>query len=251
MKCLNSSYRDACLNCTLSDKELGEYLQQKKRVMELPKKYAVQRVGLQEDGTWVFSSSVHLSSCGQIIEASHSSYIWIGRVYSGAGVASRVDECTITLPLTSNPLQELLQRMKSLLKHNFMPAVMVMASTVMSLHYQQFQKSLHFCPVALAFGDAATGKTTALQCSMALLGALESRFYSKISKPKILQLCATSSIPLAVDDPQSKGDISRLVIDLYNGARNATIAHGTLKPSSTCIIAANFSTTDQQRFVQP
>ena len=58
-----------------------------------------------------------------------------------------------------------------------------------------------------------------------------------------------SGVPLGIDDPwpQSQGDISRLKIDLFNGAKNGTIAHDEMKPHSTCIISANFATGDQQR----
>ncbi len=34
---------------------------------------------------------------------------------------------------------------------------------------------------------------------------------------------------LGVDDPQSKNDISRLIIDLYNGANSGTMTHGQRK----------------------
>lgn len=52
MKELNMSYRTACLHCSLSDKELNEYIQEKKRAAgDLPVKSAVSHVGLQKDGT--------------------------------------------------------------------------------------------------------------------------------------------------------------------------------------------------------
>lgn len=48
MKELNMSYRTACL----SDKELNEYIQEKKHAAgDLPVKSAVSHVGLQKDGT--------------------------------------------------------------------------------------------------------------------------------------------------------------------------------------------------------
>ncbi len=60
MRCLNSSYKLACLQCSFSDKELGEYIQHKKpETRGLPKKYAVQLVGQQMDGSWVMGNNVH------------------------------------------------------------------------------------------------------------------------------------------------------------------------------------------------
>ena len=74
-------------------------------------------------------------------------------------------------------------------------------------------------------------------------------FYSKLTKENILQLCASSGIPLGVNDPQSRNDIGRLNIDLYNGAKSGTMAHGEKKPTSTCVISANFTPADQQRYI--
>ena len=56
-----------------------------------------------------------------------------------------------------------------------------------------------------------------------------------------------SGVPLGVDNSQSQGDINRLLIDIFDGAKNSTIAHVELKPHSTRIISANFATGDQQR----
>ena len=171
-------------------------------------------------------------------------------IYSlGLGVASNTEQCSIELPLTTDPLCSLMETLRDRMSYNFMPCVMTLVSTILSLHYQSMLKKLKFFPVPLAFRDPGTGKTTALFCSLALLGANDTRFYSKITKEKALSLCSTSSIPLGVDDPQSKGDISRLIIDLYNGTRSGTMRCGGTRPTSTCIISANFTTVDQQRYM--
>ncbi len=67
--------------------------------------------------------------------------------------------------------------------------VQFMALVALSSHWVGLfidkSKLSYFCPVALTFGEAATGNTTALQCSTALLGALDSKFYSMISNPTL------------------------------------------------------------------
>lgn len=163
-------------------------------------------------------------------------------------MAKQSEECNIELPLTTDPLHSLMASLRLHFEHNFMPCVLVMASVVIALHYQTFLKKFKSCPVPLAFGESGTGKTTALWCALALIGAQNNYFFSKLSKEKALQLCCTLNIPIGIDDPQSKGDINRLIIDLFNGARNATFAHGSNKPTTTCIIAANFTSSDQQRY---
>ena len=69
MKCLNSSYKAACLICSFTDTQVAEYIQFKKRGMpNLPKLYAVSYVGQQEDGSWVLSESAHISKTGQMLK---------------------------------------------------------------------------------------------------------------------------------------------------------------------------------------
>ncbi len=247
MRCLNTSFKMRCLQCSFGDKEVGEYIQFKKKARKLPKKFALDKVGKQDDGSWAFGPNVQLSSAGEIIDSTEQLYIWIGDLYRGPGVAPASAACSIELPLSIHPLNVMLVQLRQIMSHNFMPCVLTLASTIMGLHYETMLEELNFCPVPLSFGSSGTGKTTALLCGLSLIGAKESRFYSKITKEKILDLCSNSCIPLAVDDPQSKGDISRLLIDLYNGARSGTITHGGRKPLSTCLIAANFTTDDQTK----
>ena len=105
-------------------------------------------------------------------------------------------------------------------------------------------KKICYCPIP---GPSGTGKT-ALECGMSLIGAQNSRLYSKVTREKIYELCVESSgLPLAVDDPYSKSDISKLLVDLYNGKKGGSIGRGEQTPMSTIIIAANFSPTDQAR----
>ena len=68
MRELNGSYKITCLQCSFSDKEVGEYIQFKKRkTTSLPVKYAVSHVGLQADGTWVLGRNAYFSSEGEAI----------------------------------------------------------------------------------------------------------------------------------------------------------------------------------------
>ena len=42
-----------------------------------------------------------------------------------------------------------------------------------------------------------------------------------------------AGIPLGVDDPHSKSDIDKLLVDLYNGKKGATMGRGDRQPTST------------------
>lgn len=65
------------------------------------------------------------------------------------------------------------------------------------------RKKMKFCPVPLAFGPSGTGKTTSLLCALSLFGGTANRFYSMVTKEKIIDLGCTCGVPFGVDDPQS------------------------------------------------
>lgn len=94
MKCLNCSYKLACLQCSLTDKELGEFIQFKKqKTKDLQKKYAVKQIGLQPDGTWVMANNIYLSSEGRILNMKESQYVWISDLFSGPSIPSACEQC--------------------------------------------------------------------------------------------------------------------------------------------------------------
>lgn len=249
MRVMNWSYRIGCLQCSFSDKELNEYIQIKKRKSNFSKKNAVQKIGKQGDSSWVLGDGISISSSGNLIDSSDSSYVWISNLFSGLGIPQESVSCEIGLPLSTEVLGQLLNSLKSHLRHNFYPALLLMGSASFVLHYEEVIENLRYCPIPLAFGPSGTGKTTALESAMCLFGSCKSRVYSKVTREKIFSLCCdTSGIPLGVDDPHSKSDINKLLVDLYNGKKGGTVGKGDNLPSSTAIISSNFSPTDQGRY---
>ena len=245
---MNASYKAACLQCSFSDRDLSEYIQDKKRKCDsLPMKYAVSRVGRQSDGVWVLGSAVYVGSDGTEVSVEDSQHVWIGHIYCGPGVAAEADQCYIELPLQTEPLSVLLVALKESMKHNFLPCVTTIGGTVMALHFETFIENLKSCPILLAYGQSGSGKTTALSCALSLLGADNLTFFRDISPAKIMQLCSVTNIPLGLDDPDTKGGFSKIIMDLFNGAKQGTISRGEVKPKSTIVIASNITPTNQQR----
>ena len=243
MRVLNLSYRVGCLQWSFTDNEMNEFIQLKKRSLTLSKNNAVQLVGKQPDGTWIVGGGICISTEGVQILESDSSFVWISDVFQGVGIPSPATACRISVPLTTGTLQPLLSTLADRLCHNFYPTLLVLGSAILVLHYQDFIEKLRYCPVSLVFG-----KTTALECAMALLGAQESRLYSKVTREKIFDMCCDSGgIPLGVNDPHSRNDINKLLVELYNGKKGAMIGKGERRPTSTAIIAANFSPVDQEK----
>lgn len=117
----------------------------------------------------------------------------------------------------------------------------------MALHYQTFIEKLCSFPITLAYGTSGTGKTTAIHCGLALLGADKFRFFHKVSSAKAFELCSITSIPLGYDDPDTKHGFSSLLIDLYGGAKKGTMKGGEIAPISTVLISSNIPPVDQQK----
>ena len=117
----------------------------------------------------------------------------------------------------------------------------------MALHYESFIKGLNYCPIPLAYGCSGTGKTTTVHCGLGLFGADDIRFFRKITPAKVSQLCSMSSLPLVVDDPDTKSGFSCMVMDLYHGARSATVSKGESRPISTIVLSSNISPIEQER----
>ena len=59
-----------------------------------------------------------------------------------------------------------------------------------------------------------------------------------------MQLYSVTNIPLGLDDPDTKGGFSKIIMDLFNGAKQGTISRGEVKPKSTVVIASNITPTN-------
>lgn len=236
------------LMCSFTDKEVSEFIQAKKRSCgPLTTKRAVSMVGRQANGSWVLNNNLIVGPDGKEVSIDESPYIWISHLLEGPGLAKPADAINIELPLCTEPLKPLTQALRSILQHNFFPGLLVVGACIMSTHYSVIMGRYLNCPVAIAFGESGTGKTTALRCGLSVVGAYPNRFFSRGTKEKYLELCSNSSIPIGIDDPSVQKDVDSLILDLFNGAKSGSISRGEKKPSTTAVIAANFTTTSKEK----
>ena len=63
-----------------------------------------------------------------------------------------------------------------------------------------------------------------IHCALGLMGADNLRFIRDLSSAKVSQLCLVTSIPLDVDDPDSKNSFSNIIMDPFNGAKRGTLS---------------------------
>ena len=56
-----------------------------------------------------------------------------------------------------------------------------------------------------------------------------------------------SSIPLVVDDPDTKAGFSTMMMDLFNGAKTGSVGRGETEPISTVVISSNITPIEEER----
>ncbi|CAH1277356.1 Hypp9583 [Branchiostoma lanceolatum] len=108
-------------------------------------------------------------------------------------------------------LQNLLLALKAYLQpHINWPAGAVMVGGLASsLNYDLVIKSKLQCPVVMASGPSAVGKSTALRASLSLVGSYHAEDFSELSA---LVEAATSSLPFGWDDPLDEKEFGRVVM---------------------------------------
>ena len=196
-----------CEGGSFNDYQLAEFIQhQRRKTGRLPVKNAVDHVGPQPDGSLVFRPSLFFSSQGMLEK---SQYAWIGNLYEGPGIAHHSTACSLQLPLSISPLQDLYTWAKRNMQHNYIPCMLLAGVCSMALHYKRILDIFLFCPIPIANGKTSgTGKTTALAIGLRPTGGYPSQFVSKAMYEKYADMCSSSYLPLVVDDPKSKGAIS-------------------------------------------
>ena len=256
---LNMSFGSGGMTSGLDSTQLIEYFQTLQRVCQsLPIKKAVLYTGMQADGSCVLNEETFVSAEGTLISPEDSGLIWLNKdlIYENDKVKSTDIAPHIIHPLSDEPLKDLVLILKKVAKHNFYPALGVVAAVIMSFHYKIIKERHGGCPIAVAMGESETGKSTAIRTALGLFGCHQIGRYVKGTNAIFLERSSKSSIPFGIEEamPSTKAhsnklDLGELVIDLYDGAISANMKSGIVKPKSAPIIATNFKVEEIARYV--
>lgn len=97
---------------------------------------AVTRIGQQQNTElWVLGDGVHINAEGALVPK--EVYIWLDwSVQQGlSNVSMKEVVPTILLPLSTTILHRAVELLRAIMRHNFIPAILMVAGSVMSLHY--------------------------------------------------------------------------------------------------------------------
>ena len=95
----------------------------------------MEKIGRQQDGMWTLGYGVYISTEGKQLAEAECESVWISHVFQGRGIPDASLSCTINTPLSTESLESFLNLLSKHMKHNFMPALLVMSSSAMVLNY--------------------------------------------------------------------------------------------------------------------
>ena len=157
--------------CQLYNAELSKYimnLTEKQLQQGVPKVRYVKQAAeclRQQPGShvWVLNESVHLDENGEL-----------GSMVSNRCLTNVVPASDAALiPLRCSPqdtFNDTLASLKQAVDNNYVPAFIFISSASMALHYQMVMEKYGMCPTPVAIGLKSTGKRTAAQTALTLLG---------------------------------------------------------------------------------
>ena len=93
-------------------------------------------------------------------------------------------------------------------------------------------------PVGVLYGDVQTGKTTAMQSALSLLGTQESHYRKRCSDGRFFQLTAQTTLGLVRDDLTDVGGILEKIMVLFDG-KSIDVGGETIKPRTSFMRALN------------
>ena len=112
--------------------------------------------------------SLQISTSGEILDSATSPYILLGKVLARNPAVDIYPH--VTMPLCTAPLKHLLSVLQIALRHNFISGLLVVAGSMMALHYSAVVKVNSGCPMVIASGASETGKSTAIKAALSITG---------------------------------------------------------------------------------
>ena len=171
---VNNSFGSGGMSLALNEAQFAifiQYLKQESRD-SLTIRKAVTRIGQQpEKELWVLDENVQIDSQGVLVPQSEQVYTWLGwSVQQGLGNVSLKEVLpTILTPLGTTILARVIELLRTVLKHNFILGILMVAGGVMALHYSTIIQCSG-CPTVIANGVSQTGKSTALAVALSIMG---------------------------------------------------------------------------------
>ncbi|XP_067020202.1 uncharacterized protein [Acropora muricata] len=206
------------------------------RRVDCRKMIPVKIFGLQpksDPPVWVFSKDMQLQLNGEYtihLKETDSKYAVTGDCCSTYDYRGDIDN--------GESLRQVISNLETFYGDDISAVLLVLGGTAMAFHYQQLTKLVGGVPPTIAVGDPVSGKSTAVECAMALFNQREC--IGAGSEARLLESLVNRTIPLWWDDIDSLVVLEKLTVLLYNKAKKVTMSKDTIG-STVPIISVNYS----------
>ena len=226
---------------------------------DFPIKIAVKVVGLQEinednptvkeinldpnSEVWVLNRSTHIAVDGSLIPPRKSPFVWMGSLIKNKKGSENIASPSLASTvaphsLSPTALRGLIKALEHSYLQTFASSLLVIGVHVLHLHYEMLLHEMSGVPVGVLYGDVQTGKTTAMQSALSLLGTHESHYRKRCSDGRFFQLTAQTTLGLVLDDLTNVGGILEKIMVLFDG-QNIDVGGETIKPRTSFMTAVN------------
>lgn len=141
--------------------------------------YAVEELHLRRDAKlWVLNSSVHVTSSGRLVSPEDSPFVWLGNYKNSSNVCTSYKYASAAEPVQpdKDALTAVVQALHVSYLNNFPPASLALGAQLLNLHFQQLLPVMKGVPIAVLYGAAACGKSTAMHTALSFLGTQSSHY---------------------------------------------------------------------------
>jgi hypothetical protein len=204
-----------------------------------------ERLGRQEDGTWVFHDRQYKSD-GTPTHPQESLWVYnaqLGQTKRGSEVLTDAIESPTIAPECPNALPNLIEAMRPFFGSNFQRAALTLGFVVAGLHFQQIINTEGAFPIASLYGDPGSQKTLATENALSVVGSNWSRIgslaYTSVSalyqRGKL-----TGNLPFCWDDPARDKELDETINAWFN-AKPRLVRNNEQKPFSPLMLTSNFA----------
>ena len=96
--------------------------------------------------------------------------------------------------------------------NNFPSALFVLGVHALHVHYGLLVQLVGGVPAGVLYGDVQTGKSTAMEAALSLLGTQESHYRKRCSDVHFLRITSQTTLGLVLDDLTQAGGLIEKII---------------------------------------
>ena len=133
-------------------------------------------------------------------------------------IAKRISDiaCEAYASDVSPALTELVHALHDSYCNNFPSALFVLGVHLLHLHYELLLQLVGGVPVGVLYGDVQTGKSTAMEAALSLLGTQESHYRKRCSDVRFLQITSQTTLGLVLDDlTQAQSLVGKIILHTH------------------------------------